>query len=182
MSELEEILDAFGKKLVTDVRVSWDNERSKKAAKYGSPVNPNSRLNASMDYETGIDDDTLYMSFTMSEHYVFPNKGRATGGVSEEGQKSLAEWIKRYGILKPLVKKQKAKIRIAKKKGKSLKTYTLEQRIKSAVYVISRKIKNKGFDGTGFYDKIINDGRVEALRIAVSEQMKKDITIILQTN
>jgi len=182
VSELENILDVFGKQLVKDVRSSWDAERSKKAAKYGSPVNPNSRLNASMSYETGIDSDTLYMSFQMSEHYVFPNKGRSTGGVSEEGQKSLAEWIKRNGILKPLVKKQKAKIRVAKKRGKPLKTYSLEQRIKSAVYVISRKIKAKGFEGTGFYDKIINDGRIEALRLAVNEQLKKDITIIFKTN
>lgn len=177
---LEKILDEFGIKLVTDTRNSWDRERAKKAAKHGSPVNPNSRLNASMSYNVDYDNDVLFMSFEMSEHYVFPNKGRGTGGVSKEGQRSLAEWIRRNGI-EPMIKVKKTST-VKRKRTKPLKSYSFEQRVKSMVYVMSRKIKEKGYEGTGFWDKVINDGRVEKLRELIKQEIKKDIEIIFKVN
>jgi hypothetical protein len=50
------------------------------------------------------------------------------------------------------------------------------------VYVISRKIKEKGYEGTGFWDKVIKDGRVEKLRELIKQELKKDIEIIFKTN
>lgn len=176
---LEKILEEFGTTLVNDTRNSWDSERAKKAAKHGSSLNPNSRLNASMSYEVDYDNDVLFMSFKMAEHYVFPNKGRGIGGVSQAGQKSLAEWIRRTGIKPKIVKKTSS---VTKKRKKPLKSYSFEQRVKSMVYVISRKIKEKGYEGTGFWDKVIKDGRVEKLRELIKQEIKKDIEIIFKVN
>lgn len=182
--ELEKILGDFGTKLVEDVRESWMTEKRKKAAKYGRSANENSRLNASMEYEVTYKGDTLQMVFKMADTYVFPESGRNPGGVSKQGQLSLAEWIKRNGMTPQISAKAKKTVKSLKNKTvkKAVKQQSLESKIKGMVYVISRKIKQRGFDGTGFYNKVISDGRVKELQTLINEQFKKDIEIIFKTN
>lgn len=184
MTGLESILDAFGKKLVTDVRQSWDEEKKKKAAKYGTPFNPNSRLNASMSYEVTFKDGSLFMVFSMADTYVFPEDGRKAAGVSKEGQRSLAEWVRRNGLKFNITKKAKATTKKIKNKQvkRAYKQQSMEQAIKGIVYVISRKIKERGYEGTRFYHKVINDGRVQMLQKEIFERFNEEIQIILRTN
>jgi hypothetical protein len=184
MTELEKILDDFGKKLVTDVRQSWDNEKKKKAAKYGTPFNPNSRLNASMSYEVTFRNGSLFMVFSMDDTYVFPEDGRKPAGVSKEGQRSLAEWVRRNGLKFNITQKAKTTTRKIKNKTvkRAYKQMSMEQAIKGVVYVISRKIKERGYDGTRFYSKVINDGRIQKLQQEIFERFNEDIQIVLRTN
>lgn len=184
MEGIEKILDDFGKQLVKDVRDSWNAARTKKAAENKSPVNANSRLNASMDYEVEYDDKGVYMVFRMAPHYVWVDKGRKPGNVSREGQKKIGEWIKRNGLTPKLSKPVSTKIRKIKTKSikKAFKESELEKRIKSAVFLISRKIKNKGYDASYFYSNVINDGRLDKLREQIAKEFKKDINIVFKTN
>lgn len=182
MTELEQILDSFGKKLVIDVRNSWMAAKQAKASKHGSTLNPNSRLAASMRYDVVYDDKGVSMVFSMDKTYVFPDSGRNKGGVSKDGQASISEWIKRSGIKPKINVKPKATAKVKRKSIKITGKQSYEKQVKSMVYLISRKLKEKGYEGSHFYSKVINDGRLVELRRQIAEQFKKDINVTFSTN
>ena len=101
-----------------------------------------------------------FVTFKMLDYGQVVDKGRKAGkGISEAGQKSVIEWIKK----KPL------KLRDAD--GKFVKL--TDARLKGMAYVISRNMKKYGKEPTNFFTDAYNS-QEESLFEAMQEAIAQD--------
>lgn len=167
------LIELFAENLKRDLQESLKN---KLQAKSKNGYSGDSRLGASirvsyLDSAGEIFGFELYLS----DYFYWVNKGRASGkGISKEGQENLIRWIRSRG-LQPTVKA----IKTIKNKQirKAVKQLSTEKQIKSMVFAISKKIKDKGYDANYFFDEVINDGRIERLTTRFKEQYKQDLQL-----
>ena len=67
----------------------------------------------------------------------------------------------------------------AKKLGRQPKKRSpCQQAKKQFAFIVSRKIKVKGYEGNEFYSDVINDGRLDELNKDVGKEIKLDIVNI----
>lgn len=170
---VERILENFGVRLVKDVRKSYNTEQKKKASRYSASFNENSRLEGSMKYVIKETSDSVELDFLMNDYWKFVDKGRKKGPVSRQGQKLISDWIKRKGINAQSIIQQMTE---------SKKKPTYAKAVSQLTFLIARKKKYKDTEGTNFYTKIINDGRLEDLKIQLRTEVKKDIIISINGN
>jgi len=86
-----------------------------------------------------------YVIFKMLEYGIYVDKGRKAGtGVSEQGQQSLMNWIRK----KPLRMRDTRE----GKEGQFLKM--TQSRVKGLAFVISRSIKENGLKPTNFFTDV----------------------------
>ena len=116
----------------------------------------------------------------MPEYGEAVDKGRKAAGVSKEGQDSIAKWGKSRGYVGSFASKtlearlKKQSENKTNRKKKALKKPSFDKQVKSFVYVVSRKLRLKGYKGNGFYTEVISDGRLDKL--------KEDLAKVLKTN
>lgn len=165
-------LDNFIIKLKKDTQASLAKQERLKAAKYNSSVNGNSRLWGTIKTKSTVNS----ASMLMQDYWKYVNFGRKPGSVSERGKFKIEDWIKRKGLNpSKVIDDMKAKTLGRQPKNKT----PFIQAKKQLAFIVSRKIKVKGYEGNEFYSDVINDGRVDQLNKEVGKEVKIDIVNIL---
>ena len=165
----DEVLKDFADKVVQKAQLNLGvvkSYRSKATGKtYRKRLDASKRLRNSLASEVKVraKDGRFvkgFVSFKMLDYGQVVDKGRKAGkGISEAGQKSVIEWIKK----KPL------KLRDAD--GKFVKL--TDARLKGMAYVISRNMKKYGKEPTNFFTDAYNS-QEESLFEAMQEAIAQD--------
>jgi len=165
----DEVLKDFADKVIEKAQLNLGvvkSYRSKATGKtYRKRLDASKRLRNSLDGEVKVraKDGRFvkgFVSFKMLDYGNIVDKGRKAGkGISEAGQKSVIEWIKK----KPL------KLRDAD--GKFVKL--TDARLKGMAYVISRNMKKYGKEPTNFFTDAYNS-QEESLFEAMQDRIADD--------
>ena len=88
-------------------------------------------------------------------------------------------WIKSRGLAPTISDSKKKQIKSINNKQvkKAVRQISLEKRVKQVVYVMSKKIKEKGYDANHFFDEVVNDGRIEKFGKYLREQYAIDLQL-----
>jgi hypothetical protein len=163
--QIQKELDKFGTEFVTDLR---DNLLSKERS------NTKSKLSNSIKtLGTTFKDGTFTLKISLNDYYNFVDEGRGKGGVSKEGQEKIGEWGAARGYIGKFQKEQvvKGQRQVRKKK------LTFEKAKKQFIFLVSRKIRMKGYKGNNFYSEVVEDGRFDTLSKQLSDIIGKTIVI-----
>ena len=192
MNEVEIILEAFGTKVVEDLRKSLSEKLQARAASYkskypGGSSNPgDSALSASIKYLIVDSADGIKLNVYLNDYWEAVDSGRKAAGVSQDAR--IDKWIKSRNLipgfqtnnLKDRLKKQSENT--SNRKKKVLKVMKFSEAVKAMDFLVRRKLKEKGYWGLNFFDEVVNDGRQQQLTKDIAAAMKKDIEIIIKTN
>lgn len=180
------ILDDFGWKLVEDVQSNLKHKQQEKAARYGTPYNPNSRLVNSVKFFINEKSGSVVFELRMADYFHYVDRGRGRGNVSEAGSDSIRKWVKGKGlnpvkIITDMREKYKAKNppKTNRKWTKKPVKLTFEKALKQFTFIAKRKVENKGYDGNFFYSEIILDGRLDKLKEDIQKEMNTNIEILI---
>lgn len=163
--QIQKELDRFGDDFVTDLR---ENLLSKEKSK------TKSKLSASIkSLGSTFKDDSFTLKIQINDYYKFVDEGRGKGGVSKEGQEKIGEWGAARVYIGKFQKEQvvKGERQVRKKK------LTFEKAKKQFIFLVSRKIRMKGYEGNNFYSEIVEDGRFDKLSKQLSDIIGKEIVI-----
>jgi len=193
MNEVEIILEAFGTKVVEDLRKSLSEKLQARAASYkskypGGSSNPgDSALSASIKYLIVDSSEGIKLNVYLNDYWEAVDSGRKAAGVSQDAR--IDKWIKSRNLI-PGFQKSNLEDRIdtqnrlnkTNRKTKVLKKMNFADAVKAMDYLVRRKLKNKGYQGNQFLTSVLEDGRQEKLATDIRLAMKKDIEIVLKTN
>lgn len=175
---VQRAIELFAQKLSEDLQAEL---RRDLAAKSKNGFSGDSRLGASIRIQYLTAGDTVYgFELYLNDYYYWVNKGRKPGkGISREGQANMAKWIKIRGLIPQLSDRKTKKIKAIKDKTvrKQTKTISQEKAIKQVVFVMSKKIKEKGYEGTHFFDKVLKDGRIQTFTQYLLNQYSVDLQL-----
>lgn len=174
--EIVKLLEEFGESTKDDLQQSLRD----KGVTFGGQ---DSKLSNSIKFDIIAQGNSVTFKLSMNDYSEFVDKGRGKGGVSKPGQESISKWISRKGLvgkfandtLQARLQKQ-AKNKTDRKK-KTLKKPSFEKSLKALTYLVSRKLKQKGYEGNNFYSEVIEDGRLETLKTKLSEILKESVQI-----
>lgn len=193
MNEVEKILEAFGTKVVEDLRKSLSDKLQARAASYkskypGGSSNPgDSALSASIKYLIVDSSEGIKLNVYLNDYWEAVDSGRKAAGVSQDAR--IDKWIKSRNLI-PGFQKSNLEDRIdtqnrlnkTNRKTKVLKKMKFADAVKAMDFLVRRKLKNKGYQGNQFFSSVLEDGRQEKLTKDIALAMKKDIEIIIKTN
>jgi len=193
MNEVEKILEAFGTKVVEDLRKSLSEKLQARAASYkskypGGSSNPgDSALSASIKYLIVDSSEGIKLNVYLNDYWEAVDSGRKAAGVSQDAR--IDKWIKSRNLI-PGFQKSNLEDRIdtqnrlnkTNRKTKVLKKMKFADAVKAMDFLVRRKLKNKGYQGNQFFSSVLEDGRQQQLTKDIAAAMKKDIEIIIKTN
>ena len=192
MNEVEKILEAFGTKVVEDLRKSLSEKLQAKASRYQSKYNSGSTnpgesaLGASIKYRILDSSDGIKLNVLLNDYWEAVDTGRKPAGVLKEAK--IDKWIKKRNIISSFQKSNLAYRleRQTKNKTKRVKKVLTKLSFADALeamdFLVRRKLQNKGYEGNYFYNEVMEDGRQEKLIVDIRTALKKDVEIILKTN
>ena len=192
MNEVEKILEAFGTKVVVDLRKSLSDKLQARAASYkskypGGSSNPgDSALSASIKYRILDSSDGIKLNVLLNDYWEAVDTGRKPAGVLKEAK--IDKWIKKRNIISSFQKSNLA-YRLerqtknkTKREKKVLTKLSFADALEAMDYLVRRKLQNKGYEGIHFFNEVMEDGRQQQLTKDIAAAMKKDIEIIIKTN
>ena len=192
MNEVEKILEAFGTKVVEDLRKSLSDKLQARAASYkskypGGSSNPgDSALSASIKYLIVDSSDGIKLNVYLNDYWEAVDSGRKPAGVSQNAR--IDKWIKSRNLIPGFQNKNlsdrlanQAKNKTTRKK-KVLKKMKFADAVKAMDFLVRRKLKNKGYQGNQFFSSVLEDGRQEKLATDIRTALNKEIEIVLKTN
>jgi len=192
MNEVEKILEAFGTKVVEDLRKSLSDKLQARAASYkskypGGSSNPgDSALSASIKYLIVDSSEGIKLNVYLNDYWEAVDSGRKAAGVSQNAR--IDKWIKSRNLI-PGFQKSNLEDRLKRqsentsnRKKKVLKKMKFADAVKAMDFLVRRKLKNKGYQGNQFLSSVLEDGRQQQLTKDIAAAMKKDIEIIIKTN
>lgn len=172
---VDDIINAFGEKLVTDIRASL---RSKGVTFGGGE---DSKLAAKTRFEVKATSAGFVFNLIMPEYSYWVNKGRDPGPVSKGGRDSISKWAKRKGIIGDFqAKNLQDRLALQSKsqhKRKVLKKLPFKEALTALTFLVARKVTVNGYKGNHFLDEVLNDGRVEQFRKDLSAAVKNQIKV-----
>lgn len=195
--EIEKLLDAFGRELITDLQSSL--------ASKGSQFE-NSRLNGAIgDALKGsslvvFKNGTFTMSFKIPSYYYWVDEGRQPGNVSKDADDNIATWGNSRGYIgefmktdlfnrqkEQLARKQSARNKrkdgkpSKKRKYKTLKKKNFAKAKKQFVFLVKRKVARDGYSSKakGFFTDVYTDGRIQTLSKTLSSLLGREIVVEL---
>ena len=192
MNEVEIILEAFGTKVVEDLRKSLSEKLQARAASYkskypGGSSNPgDSALSASIKYLIVDSSDGIKLNVYLNDYWEAVDSGRKAAGVSQDAR--IDKWIKSRNLIPGFQNKnladrlEKQAKNTSTRKKKVLKKMKFSEAVKAMDFLVRRKLKDKGYQGNQFFSSVLDDGRQEKLTKDIAAAMKKDIEIIIKTN
>jgi len=192
MNEVEKILEAFGTKVVEDLRKSLSDKLQAKAAFYqskykGASPNPGeSALGASIKYRIVDSADGIKLNVYLNDYWEAVDTGRKPAGVLKEAK--IDKWIKKRNIISSFIKSnledrlKRQKNNKTKREKKVLEKLSFVDALEAMDFLVRRKLQNKGYEGIYFFDAVMEDGRQQQLTKDIAAAMKKDIEIIIKTN
>ena len=163
--QIQKELDRFGDDFVTDLR---ENLLSKEKSKTKSKLSESIKSLGST-----FKDGTFTLKININDYYNFVDEGRGKGGVSKEGQEKIGEWGDVRGYIGKFQKEQVVKEQRQVRKKK----LTFEKAKKQFIFLVSRKIRMKGYKGNNFYSEVVEDGRFDTLSKQLSDIIGKTIVI-----
>ena len=193
MNEVEKILEAFGTKVVVDLRKGLSEKLQARAASYkskypGGSSNPGeSALSASIKYLIVDSSEGIKLNVYLNDYWEAVDSGRKPAGVSQDAR--IDKWIKSRNLI-PGFQKSNLEDRVdtqnrlnkTNRKTKVLKKMKFADAVKAMDFLVRRKLKDKGYQGNQFLSSVLEDGRQEKLATDIRLAMKKDIEIVLKTN
>ena len=193
MNEVEIILEAFGTKVVEDLRKSLSDKLQARAASYkskypGGSSNPgDSALSASIKYLIVDSSEGIKLNVYLNDYWEAVDSGRKPAGVSEDAR--IDKWIKSRNLI-PGFQKSNLEDRIdtqnrlnkTNRKTKVLKKMKFADAVKAMDFLVRRKLKDKGYQGNQFFSSVMEDGRQEKLATDIKAALNKEIQIVLKTN
>ena len=192
MNEVEIILEAFGTKVVEDLRKSLSDKLQARAASYkskypGGSSNPgDSALSASIKYLIVDSSEGIKLNVYLNDYWEAVDSGRKAAGVSQDAR--IDKWIKSRNLIPGFQNKnladrlEKQAKNTSTRKKKVLKKMKFSEAVKAMDFLVRRKLKDKGYQGNQFFSSVLDDGRQEKLTKDIAAAMKKDIEIIIKTN
>jgi len=176
VDEILKELEDFGTSLKDDTQQSLRD----KGVTFGGQ---DSKLSNKIRFVIKQSNGGITFNLLMPQYGLAVDDDRKAAGVSQDGQKNISSWIKRKGMvgkfandtLQARLKKQ-AENKTDRKKKKLVKP-SFEKSLKALTYLVSRKLKQKGFKGNHFFTKVVNDGRIKALQDRLSKLIKTEILI-----
>ena len=193
MNEVEKILEAFGTKVVEDLRKSLSEKLQAKASRYQSKYNSgstnpgDSALSASIKYLIVDSSEGIKLNVYLNSYWEAVDSGRKPAGVSEDAR--IDKWIKSRNLI-PGFQKSNLEDRIdtqnrlnkTNRKTKVLKKMKFADAVKAMDFLVRRKLKDKGYQGNQFFSSVLEDGRQEKLATDIRTALNKEIEIVLKTN
>ena len=192
MNEVEKILEAFGTKVVEDLRKSLSEKLQARAASYkskypGGSSNPgDSALSASIKYLIVDSSEGIKLNVYLNDYWEAVDSGRKAAGVSEDAR--IDKWIKSRNLI-PGFQKSNLAYRLerqtknkTKRVKKVLTKLSFADALEAMDFLVRRKLQNKGYEGIHFFNEVMEDGRQQQLTKDIAAAMKKDIEIIIKTN
>ena len=192
MNEVEKILEAFGTKVVEDLRKSLSEKLQAKASRYQSKYNSGSTnpgesaLGASIKYRIVDSSEGIKLNVLLNDYWEAVDTGRKPAGVLKEAK--IDKWIKKRNIISSF-QKSNLEARLARQKNnktkrekKVLQKLSFADALEAMDFLVRRKIQNKGYEGIYFFDAVMEDGRQQQLTKDIAAAMKKEIEIIIKTN
>ena len=192
MNEVEIILEAFGTKVVEDLRKSLSEKLQARAASYkskypGGSSNPgDSALSASIKYLIVDSSEGIKLNVYLNDYWEAVDSGRKPAGVSESAK--IDKWIKSRNLIPGFQNKnladrlEKQAKNTSTRKKKVLKKMKFADAVKAMDFLVRRKLKNKGYQGNQFFSSVLEDGRQEKLATDIKAALNKEIQIVLKTN
>ena len=193
MNEVEIILEAFGTKVVEDLRKSLSEKLQAKASRYQSKYNSGSTnpgesaLGASIKYRIVDSSEGIKLNVLLNDYWEAVDTGRKAAGVLKEAK--IDKWIKKRNIISSFQKSNlEDRIENQNRRNKTnretkvLKKLTFAEAVKAMDFLVRRKLQNKGYEGIHFFNEVMEDGRQQQLTKDIAAAMKKDIEIIIKTN
>ena len=193
MNEVEKILEAFGTKVVEDLRKSLSEKLQAKASRYQSKYNSGSTnpgesaLGASIKYRIVDSSEGIKLNVLLNDYWEAVDTGRKAAGVLKEAK--IDKWIKKRNIISSFQKSNlEDRIENQNRRNKTnretkvLKKLTFAEAVKAMDFLVRRKLQNKGYEGIHFFNEVMEDGRQQQLTKDIAAAMKKDIEIIIKTN
>jgi hypothetical protein len=192
MNEVEIILEAFGTKVVEDLRKSLSDKLQARAASYkskypGGSSNPgDSALSASIKYLIVDSSEGIKLNVYLNDYWEAVDGGRKPAGVHEDAK--IDKWIKSRNLIPGFQNKnladrlEKQGKNTSTRKKKVLKKMKFADAVKAMDFLVRRKLKDKGYQGNQFLSSVLEDGRQDKLAKDIRLAMKKDIEIVLKTN
>ena len=174
-------LRLWGKWLVSDLKASIAS-----ALKWRSGTV--SDLEDSVRMEVTPDDKNGNISFRlyMNDYWEFVDKGRgATKSGSKPGKVRAAmngSWMTGKIGINPQSKLQEITQRYYDKQGikRTAKKQPFDKAVKSLSYIYSRKVHRDGYKPRPFYDKVVNQARIDELKELLGKELAKDLLIQLK--
>ena len=193
MNEVEKILEAFGTKVVEDLRKSLSDKLQARAARYQSKYNSGSTnpgesaLGASIKYRIVDSSEGIKLNVLLNDYWEAVDTGRKAAGVLKEAK--IDKWIKKRNIISSFQKSNlEDRIENQNRRNKTnretkvLKKLTFAEAVKAMDFLVRRKLQNTGYEGIHFFNEVMEDGRQQQLTKDIAAAMKKDIEIIIKTN
>jgi len=179
-TSVDKILNAFGNKLVTDLRAKL----RAKGVTFGG--GQDSKLAAKTAFEITQKAEGIEFLLTMPPEYYWVNKGREPGKVSKEGKKSIESWVQRKAIVGDFQSKN-LQARIEKRTGKRAKYKTLKKlpfkkAVAALTFIVARGVAKNGYEPTYFLDEVLNDGRLKKLDADLREAGFNDFVTEIKVN
>ena len=192
MNEVEIILEAFGTKVVEDLRKSLSEKLQAKASRYQSKYNSGSTnpgesaLGASIKYRIVDSSEGIKLNVLLNDYWEAVDTGRKPAGVLKEAK--IDKWIKKRNIISSFIKSnledrlKRQKNNKTKREKKVLTKLSFADALEAMDFLVRRKLQNKGYEGIHFFNEVMEDGRQQQLTKDIAAAMKKDIEIIIKTN
>lgn len=193
MNEVEKILEAFGTKVVEDLRKSLSEKLQARAARYQSKYNSGSTnpgesaLGASIKYRILDSSDGIKLNVYLNDYWEAVDTGRKPAGVLKEAK--IDKWIKKRNIISSFQKSNledridtQNRLNKTNRKTKVLTKLSFADALEAMDFLVRRKLQNKGYEGIHFFNEVMEDGRQQQLTKDIAAAMKKDIEIIIKTN
>lgn len=186
--KIVKILTEFGMDTVPALQRSLKEKLSQKASKYGTRNSKtNSNLSDSIKFTFPKASGSISFVISMNEYGEAVDGGRVPdkkAGTSTDRTDALIDWAKTRGVAESFRKKdltERLSRQSKTKSKKKLKKMPFDNAAKSIAYLVSMKLKKKGFEGNHFFSEVIKDGRVEELSKKLKEVIKSDIRIEVLT-
>ena len=155
--QIVKVFDDWGIKLVTDMKASIDDQ-----VKHGG--GQESDLSGSVNYKVENRGGVINFSLTMNKYWKWFDKGRRKGLKGPPLDVFGKQWQNKKGI--------------NAKKILGMKNY--DKAVKSLAFLIQRSIKRNGIEPRPFYDKVVNEQRIQELKDKLAPIIKQQFILELK--
>lgn len=170
--EINKLITDWGKKFADDLNASLN-----KALKDGGRKSPQeAALHFEPSYKITADGTTLTIRAS-SDYWYYIEHGRKPGKMPPS-DKLGRKWQNQNNIdPRPIV--QEIAIKYYKSKGfnYNIKPLSFPKASKQFAFIVARSLGKHGTKPRPFIDRVVKDGRIDALMKSLSELMKKEIKV-----
>lgn len=174
------VLSRWGRDLVNDMKAEIDRVVTHNGGQ-------TSKLSGSVNYKVINRGGVISYQLTMNRYWEVVEKGRGAGKKAPPS-KAIKEFIKQTDGLTSNIDKILLDISVRhkgrslrKKKsaitGRGLKGMSFDKKLDSLSFMIARSIGRKGIKPKPFYDKVINDERLQELKELLAPVIKEQFIL-----